>query len=208
MGDDTGTDEPESTESTADDTDLGRRVLPGRVDTERLVIRLWEPDDVDGLIEAVAESQEHLRPWMPWAAADPVDRATRLDWIGAGKQSWESGGDAVFGIFAAGEVVGGTGLHRRGGPDTLEIGYWVHVDHIGRGYATEAAGALTDAAFTVAGIDIVEIHHDRANVGSARVPEKLGFTMVAEHEPTTVPSPGEERIDWCWQMRRADWRPA
>ena len=53
-----------------------------------------------------------------------------------------------FGLFEAdGELVGGFGLHRRRGPGILEIGYWVRSDRTGRGYATGAARALTQAAF-------------------------------------------------------------
>ena len=53
---------------------------------------------------------------------------------------------------------------------TLEIGYWVHVDHLQKGYATEMARILTSAAFTVPGIERVEIHHDKANTRSGAIP--------------------------------------
>ena len=38
--------------------------------------------------------------------------------------------DYVLGVFdrGRGRVVGGTGLHRRGGEGALEIGYWVAAD--------------------------------------------------------------------------------
>ena len=49
----------------------------------------------------------------------------------------------------------------------------------GSGYATELSAALTDLAFTVDGIELVEIHHDAANVRSAAVPAKLGYEHVA-----------------------------
>ncbi len=179
--------------------------LPDRVVTERLVLRRWDPADEPALSRAIAASLEHLRPWMPWAAGEPLGPAARVHWIDDVNRQWERGGDVVLGILLDGSVVGGTGLHRRSGPDTLEVGYWVHVDHTGRGYASEATAALTGAAFTVPGIEYVEVHHDRANVASRRIPERLGFSMVAEREPTTVASPGEERVDCCWRMARDDW---
>ena len=77
---------------------------------------------------------------------DAADRAKRLR---------ESGGEAVYGAFVGDEVVGSCGLHRRSGPEVLEIGYWVHVDHLGRGYASEIAATLTTAAFAVPGIELV-----------------------------------------------------
>src|SRR4051794_31266529 len=155
--------------------------LPDHVETQRLVVRRWEPVDAPALGVAIAESVEHLRPWMPWAAGEPVLLADRMRWIEHGNRQWEAGGDVVLGILLTdGTVIGGTGLHRRAGPDTLEIGYWLHVDHTGRGYVTEAAAALTDAAFDVPGIEHVEIHHDAANLASGRVPERLGYTCVGE----------------------------
>lgn len=179
--------------------------LPDHVETERLVLRRWDPADEPGLSAAIAASVEHLRPWMPWAAGEPLTPTDRVHWIEEMNAQWARGGDVVLGMLLDGVVVGGTGLHRRAGPDTLEVGYWVHVDHTGRGYASESTAALTDAAFTIPGIELVEVHHDRANVASRRVPERLGFSMVAEREPTTVPSPGEDRVDWCWQMTREEW---
>ena len=53
----------------------------------------------------------------------------------------------MYGILVDNEVVGGGGPHQRAGPDTLEIGYWVHVDHIGSGYALEAPAQLATVVF-------------------------------------------------------------
>ena len=181
--------------------------LPDHVETERLVLRRWTATDAEALGAAIAQSVEHLRPWMPWAAGEPVPLDDRVRWIQQCNREWEAGGDVVLGILLAdGTVIGGTGLHRRGGPGTLEIGYWVHVDHTGRGHVTEAAAALTDAAFGLPEIDHVEIHHDRANVASRGVPERLGYTRIGEIEPTTAAAPGEERVHVCWRVDRAGWR--
>jgi ribosomal-protein-serine acetyltransferase len=59
-------------------------------------------------------------------------------------------------------------------------------------------------AFTVEGIDRVEIHHDRANRASRAVPQRLGFTFAGER-PDTVRAPGEEGVDCTWSMSRARW---
>ncbi len=109
-------------------------------------------------------------------------------------------------MFAADVVVGGTGLHRRIGEGGLEIGYWTHVDHVREGYATEVSRALTDPAFTVEGIDRVEIHHDRDNVPSGRIPPSLGYRNVGEiaHPPE---APSESGIRRIWRTTRAEWRP-
>lgn len=141
---------------------------------------------------------------MPWIQAEPQSAEDRQALIDTWRADWEGGGDMVIGAFLGGEVVGSSGLHRRRGPGVLEVGYWVHVDHIGKGYATEIAEVLTTAAFTVADIERVEIHHDKANVASSGVPRRLGYTFAGE-TPDTVTSPGEVGIDCRWLVTRDQW---
>src|SRR5829696_6823915 len=138
-------------------------VLPSSVIADRLQICEWTEADVGPLDTAIATSIEHLRPWMPWIAFEPVSREDRLDRIKAWHVDRSIGGDAVYGIFLDGTIVGGTGFHRRIGDGGLEIGYWIHVDHVRRGYARETSRALTITAFEQPEIDRVEIHHDRGN---------------------------------------------
>jgi RimJ/RimL family protein N-acetyltransferase len=62
------------------------------------------------------------------------------------------------------------------GPTGLvEVGWHLHPDHQGRGYATEAAGAVLDAA-PAAGIEEVLALIDLDNVPSQRVALRLGMT--------------------------------
>jgi RimJ/RimL family protein N-acetyltransferase len=167
-------------------------------------LRTWVDADEPALAAAVTASLDHLLPWMWWAASEPMSPADRLEVFAGFRRDWEAGGDAVYGAFLDGEVVGGTGLHRRRGPHVLEIGYWIHVDHLRQGYATEIARSLTDTALTVPGIEVVEIHHDRANVRSRAVPERLGFGFIGEtrDEPH---APAEEGVDWCWRTTLGTW---
>jgi RimJ/RimL family protein N-acetyltransferase len=180
--------------------------LAASLASARLTLRAWTRDDVDALANAIATSLEHLRPWMPWVASEPLERTARLDLIEEWQADLEAGRDAVFGLFCNGAVVGGAGLHHRSGPDTFEIGYWIHADHVRRGYATEAAATLTTTAFEDPQIAFVEIHHDRANTASSGVPRKLGFELVAVR-PDAIEAPGEVGIDCCWRIGRNEWRP-
>jgi RimJ/RimL family protein N-acetyltransferase len=63
--------------------------------------------------------------------------------------------------------------------------------------------ALTEAAFSIEGVDHVEIHHDAANVASRRVPEKNGFELVGE-SPDQAVAPSEVGVDVTWRRRRTD----
>jgi ribosomal-protein-serine acetyltransferase len=168
-----------------------------------LVVRQWGVEDAPLLHEAVTESIEHLRPWMPWIADEPVTVEQRRERIAGWRALWNEG-DRFYGMFVGEAVVGGCGLHARIGPGGLEIGYWVRVGHTGRGYATEAARQLTDIAFASPGIDRVEIRHDATNVASSRVPAKLGYVRAEDlHRPPVAP--GETGVDHVWRMTRAAW---
>ena len=92
---------------------------------------------------AVGESLEHLRPWMPWIALEPTTLKDREKLLAQWDRDWAKGIQYSFGMFRAGRVVGGAGLMRRIAEDGLEIGYWVHPEFTGRGFATRAAETLT-----------------------------------------------------------------
>jgi ribosomal-protein-serine acetyltransferase len=169
-----------------------------------LVLRRWRSRDAKALSRAVAESAEHLRPWMAWIAEEPAPPRRLRTRLGEWERDWSRGGDAFLGVFLDGQVAGGCGLHRRIGKGGLEIGYWIHAAFVRRGLATRAARLLTDAAFTVPGITHVEIHHDKANQASGGVPRKLGFRWVAE-VPDEAEAPAEIGIEWRWRMEKEAW---
>jgi RimJ/RimL family protein N-acetyltransferase len=166
------------------------------------VVRKYENSDAQALVNAVTDSYKHLEPWMPWIKFEPQSVIQREELITTWNESWEQRTEFVMGIFSGDQVVGGTGLHLRGADNTVEIGYWVHVDYIGKGIATQVAGALTETAFALwAEIDTVEIHHDQANEASAAVPRRLNFEHVetSNREPE---APSEIGVLVRWIKRR------
>ena len=154
---------------------------PYRVVTERLVLRCWEPRDAALLKEAVDASIDHLLPWMPWAADEPQPLEAKVDLLRQFRGNFDLGADFVYGIFEPDEsaVVGGTGLHTRLGPEVYEIGYWIHADRSGHGYAREATAALTRVAFELTPKERIDIRCDPANERSRAIPRALGYTEEA-----------------------------
>src|SRR3954470_24487750 len=104
-----------------------------------LKLRRWRPGDEAVMAQAVRESADHLRPWMPWVDLPPPDLVER-------DRLWATGEQFAFGLWAAVVGVGVCGLHARIVRGGLESGYWVAAALPRRGYATTAAGALADAA--------------------------------------------------------------
>lgn len=177
-----------------------------RIETERTVIRCWDPRDALLLKEAVDASLDHLKPWMPWAEQEPTDVEAKVQVLRGFRGRFDLGQDFTYGIFDVDErqVIGGTGLHTRLGKGALEIGYWIRADHINRGLATEVAAALTRVAFQAYDVNRVEIHCDPQNVRSAAVPRKLGFTHEATLRQRVPGSGGQLRDEMIWTLLRSD----
>jgi RimJ/RimL family protein N-acetyltransferase len=154
---------------------------PYRIETERLVIRCYEPGDASLLKDAIDSSLDHLRPWMPWTEHEPQTLEEKTDLLKSFRSQYDLGDNFVMGIFSAdeSEVLGGTGLHPRLEPGGLEIGYFVRVSATRQGIITESTAALTRCGFEICEADRIEIRIDPENEASKGVPRKLGFTEEA-----------------------------
>jgi RimJ/RimL family protein N-acetyltransferase len=181
---------------------MGR--LPERIRSEGVLLRRWLVSDAEALERALEVSAEHLRPWMPWMAEPLPTLEQRRAMLREWDREWREGGDVRLAVLLDHGVVGSCGLHRRRGPDVLEIGYWIHTLFVRRGIATTVARMLTDTAFSVPDINRTEIHHDKANAASASIPRRLGYEFVAE-QPDERTAPAELGIDCTWRMRREQW---
>jgi len=152
-----------------------------RIETERLVIRCWDPKDAALMQEAAAASKEHLLPFMPWAADEPQTVQQKVELARRFRGLFDRSEDYVYGIFDQTEsrALGGTGLHTRLNGNALEIGYWIRQDVSKQGYVTESTAALTKVAFELYQVDRMEIHCSVENLASAAIPRKLGYTHEA-----------------------------
>jgi RimJ/RimL family protein N-acetyltransferase len=175
---------------------------PEVLDADRLTLRRWSASDHEAMYAAVTASQEHLAPWMPWAR--DYDREGSQAFLAGMRLSWEQRTDFGWGIWDDDTLVGAVGLHNRVGAGILEIGYWSHVDHAGRGIARRAAAAVTRAGCELPGTSSLEIRTADTNTRSARIPEALGYRRHRE-----VPRAPEEgggtdvTIVWVLDVREA-----
>jgi len=164
-----------------------------------LTLRRYRDDDLDDLVRAVTESEDHLRGWLPWVAGHSVE--SEAAFLAQSARDWESGTAYNYAIRTDGALAGGIGLMARIGPGGLEIGYWVHRDFTRRGLATAASAALVGQAFRLPGVDRVEIVHDELNVASGGVPRKLGFTEVGRR-PIEPRPPQGTGVGVVWRLAR------
>lgn len=172
-----------------------------RIETERLTIRCFAPHDAQLLLNAIEASKEHLSAWMPWANAEHLFD-DKLALVRQFRGEFDMGIDYKFGIFnkEQTQLVGSAGLHTRVGEGAREIGYWINAGHTNKGYAFEAAAALTRIAFEIEDIKRVEIHCAPENEYSMRIPKKLGFHLDGILRSRTTDGSGVEKDRMIWTM--------
>ena len=162
--------------------------LSTRLVTARLVLRPPRTDDVGEIRRLLRHNHVHLKPWNP--APPPGEDSSSITEISKmvlrQRREWKAGRSFVFMIAlrdadrrgdAGTRFVGKVALNgiMRGAMFGAYLGYWMDVDHEGRGLATEAIDAVLDFAFGAAGLHRVQAAIMPRNERSLRVVDKLLF---------------------------------
>jgi len=150
-------------------------------------MRPFREDDVDAYLEMMLSPD--VRRWL--FIADDFGRfdawLQMCAWLG----QWELRGSGQWALEdkATGAFVGRTGTHRPERHDWpgLEVGWTLHPDHIGKGYATEAGRRSVEYAFEVNGVDELVSCILPDNTRSAAVAQRLGFAILDTRELSNLP---------------------
>jgi RimJ/RimL family protein N-acetyltransferase len=168
------------------------------LETDRLRIRPFTPDDFAAFdrVNRGAWEEPARREYVEWAARNAEELALLYQ---------PPYGDRAVCLRATGELIGVVGFVPALGPFGLlpgfdaapdspaarrnvpEVGlYWaVHPDHRNRGYATEAARALIEFAFTTMNLRRIIATTEYENHASQAVMRRLG--MRIERNPHSEP---------------------
>lgn len=155
--------------------------FPDSFESERLLLRSPRPGDGETVHACVLDAQEYLRPWMPWAVEIPSEEGYEA-FVRRRHIEFQERKELQLLIFLkeTGEMIGSTGMHNLDwNVPRFEIGYWIHPDHAGQGYVTEAVEAITDFAFDQLKAERLEIRCDEENVRSAAVARRAGYVHEA-----------------------------
>ena len=87
-----------------------------------------------------------------------------------------------------------------------DLGWSIHPDFQGHGYATEAARALLGYAFGVRGLHRVTANGDARNAASTRVMERLGMRREGVFVQSRF-ADGAWRDEVLYALLREEWRP-
>lgn len=130
------------------------------------------------MLEAIIESQEDLKiflPWVPYALTSKESIANTKQAI-ANFENFE--GELRFSIFEkeTGIFAGAIGLMVIDKEiPYFEIGYWLRSSLVGNGYMTEAVKIIEEYAFSELKAKRVEIKTSDKNVKSYAIAERCGY---------------------------------
>jgi RimJ/RimL family protein N-acetyltransferase len=148
------------------------------LETDRLILRRFTPDDADNLLELDGDPEVRRYLLMP----EPPTRADAARTLARFLAWYERPGG--FGYWAAVEKATGAFLGwfqfhpSRDNPHEVSLGYRLKRSAWGRGYATEGARALIRKGFEEQEVQRVVAAALAANAASRRVMEKAGLTLV------------------------------
>lgn len=150
---------------------------PFSLETERLRLRAVVPGDIGDLVglhedPLVAEYMGvRDREWYEWRVA-------------ASAEEWAERGHGFVVVLdrESGRFLGRTGLKYWPQFGETELGWVLRPEARGRGYATEAAGAVLDWGFERFGFDYVTAMIRPGNATSIAVAERLGMAPLRRDE--------------------------
>jgi ribosomal-protein-alanine N-acetyltransferase len=149
--------------------------------TERLLLRVFGPDEVDRVVAYYVENNDHFSPWdAPKTAAYFTPEYWRPI-LERDLTNWESGASARFSMSLRddpdGDLIGNIAIANivRGALHTGIIGYAIDHRYEGQGLMSEAAREVIRFGFEDLNLHRIEAGYMPTNDRSAQVLKRLGF---------------------------------
>jgi RimJ/RimL family protein N-acetyltransferase len=175
------------------------------IETERLVLRCPTPPQIDGYYQAILGSA--IFDTILWDGPSGPDELHQ--WWHGNRQCMLDGPQEALRFAVVDKVtdqyIGGVDLRPIGrDPEQIDLGYAFAPKAHGKGFATEAVGALVETAFTDRGAERIIATAFVGNVASRRVVEKLGFVCEGVLR-AAVRKRGVMLDEWMLAITRSDW---
>lgn len=178
-----------------------------RLETPRLLLRCWAPEDALRLRPALDDSADHLRPWIPFMKDEPRTLEETAEWLAGIRAMFDRREHFRYAVWNSSgqQLIGENMLLDRVGPDALEIGYLTHRAFDGQGYASEATLAMIRAGFELHGAQRLEIHCATGNAASAAIPRRFGFHLDGTLRGRATNADGEVHDLMIWSLLRDEY---
>jgi ribosomal-protein-alanine N-acetyltransferase len=181
------------------------------IETQRLIIRLVQVEDVHEVIRFYRENREHLQPFSPTYPPDFLDDATWLEQVRVRLPEFAAGDGFRAFLFARdspSRIIGNlniTAVHR-GAFQSCVLGYNLAAGDQGRGYMTEAVRGSVAFAFETWSLHRVAASYMPRNTRSAAVLERCGF-KIEGHAPAYLLIDGRWEDHVLTAITNPSWTP-
>ena len=167
------------------------------LETARLTLRVPAIQDFERFAEMFADPATHH-------IGGPLTRGDAWRLFLQMPGAWFTQGFGMYSIIetSSGLFVGQAGPWKPDGWPGTEVGYALHPQGRGKGYAVEACTAAIDFSFDVLGWEEVIQSIDAANLPSQKVAERLGATnrglgtFQPPHDTLKIHIWGQSREEW------------
>jgi [ribosomal protein S5]-alanine N-acetyltransferase len=177
------------------------------MNTERLMIRDYLPEDQEGLYQLLSSETEMY--FLPDLKVSDREGARENLRVAMDEAASRERGKHFFALLAKddGRYIGSIGfteMEAETGGKQVEMGYFIREREWSRGYVTEAGRRIIQFAFEECGIARILIGCYRENAASERVMIKLGFVKQREYEGA-VHHEGASALRVEYAMTKGQW---
>lgn len=142
---------------------------------EEITLKMMNKKDAEELFAITDRSRDYLREWLPWLDYTK-SKEDSLQFIMNNFQLHAERKGVTLGIFYRGSLAGVAGYNELDWTNKIAyIGYWLDIEHQGKGIMTRAVRALVDHAFDQYKLNRIDIRAAYDNKKSQAIPKRLGF---------------------------------
>ncbi|TFB24071.1 N-acetyltransferase [Filobacillus milosensis] len=174
--------------------------IPLYLETERLFLRAPNQSGDGSIVnEAIKNSINELKDWLPFAQTIPSVEETEVIWREA-YINFLKRESLRFLIFHkdTNEFIGVTSFE---GLDwdipKCHVGYWINTKFSGNGYMLEAVNELTELGLNQIKFKRIEIRCESTNLKSRSIPERLGYSLEGVLKNEDLSADGTKLTDTC-----------
>jgi [ribosomal protein S5]-alanine N-acetyltransferase len=171
------------------------------LETERLILRGWQLDDLDDLYEyAKNPNVGTMAGWEPHSSKDIS--------LNVLKSFIEQDNRWAIVLKENEKVIGSLRIHpdeNRGKYYAKYLNYELSADYWDQGYMTEAVKRVIKYAFEEMNIDLLTVFHSPDNVRSKRVIEKCGFQYEVTIKNGHKKFDGQMLDSVCYSIIKSDY---
>lgn len=175
--------------------------IRGDMETPRLLLRHWNPLDLEDFLSFAADPEVMLASGAT-PAVTPAQGETAFR-----RALWDSGCYAIV-LKETGRAIGKIKFQkdiRRFQVNALSIGYELAKPYWGNGYMPEALRAMIQCAFERKNLDVLAIGHFAGNDRSRRVIEKCDFQYEGTIRRAFQRGDGQIFDDVCYSILKEEY---